>query len=395
MKTLAKGLMGCAVACLLAGCPTAKTQSEAKVEAYQRWYATRAGILLNVGEEQFIVGDLDAAGASASEALALQPDLVPAQALLARVNIEKGNYVKAARQLESAIELAPQNGQLQYLLGVTYEKRREYESALNLYQKARALAPENPAYILASAEMLVQLGQPAEGLALLESKLSSIDPTVGIYKAAGELALLAGQPRRAVEHYSQASMLAPGDVEVLEGLAKANFFAGRHKEAVSVMHELRTKDNYDQQAWVHTLLGNAYMACERPRDAKASFERAIELEPSVAEHWVNLAKAALACNDTHRTVLAANQALALKSDLVDATVLLGYGLLADGRVNQARDVLAAAARKHPTQAMLQCLLGRSYSALGDQAQARRCYEVALSIEPNNPIAQQLLASARP
>ena len=51
--------------------------------------------------------------------------------------------------------------------------------------------------------------------------------------------------------------------------------------------------------------------------------------------------------------------------------------------------------RHPDQAMLKCLLGWSFSALGHRAKAVECYRATLALEPGHTLAKQLLASASP
>jgi cytochrome c-type biogenesis protein CcmH/NrfG len=43
--------------------------------------------------------------------------------------------------------------------------------------------------------------------------------------------------------------------------------------------------------------------------------------------------------------------------------------------------------------MVRCLLGRAYSAAGNGAEATRCYNEALKVEPNNAFARELLSGA--
>lgn len=379
---------------LLAGCGGV-SEKQAKVQAYERWYEARARVLVGVGEERFKTGDLDAARTNAQEALALAPNMPEAQLLMARVSIEKGSYDEAEQWLQKAATRFPQSGQIAYLLGVVHEKRGQLDAALAAYEKARALEPNNGAHVLAAAEVLVSLDRPEEALALVEAKLTSTEHTLAMYRAAGELAMLVQQPGRAAEHFALAGYLAPDDLSLQESRAKALYFAGRYEDAVGVLGDLRGQGDYDRRAWLHTMLGDCALAMRQPRDARASFERAAELEPAVARHWVNLAKAALAADDVHRTVLAAGEALRLDPQQADASLLLGYALLAQGQAGKANQVLRQAVQFAPDQAALQCLLGRSYGAIGDGASAEACYRAALALEPEHPVAMALLAQAQP
>lgn len=390
-RTRAVALIAIAVGGLV-GCTSHK---QARVEAHQRWYETRASVLLSVGEDQFRVGDLDGAGNSAKEALALSPKMTSAHMLLARVAIEQGRYVQAQQILLAVAGQEPSNAQIPYLMGVVKERRREYGHALRFYDKARALSAHNAAYVLASAEVLAALDRADEGLALIEGKLPELDPTAGLHQVAGELAMLAGKPGKAAEHYTQARMLAPDNLDIQVSLAKADFFAGRYRAATIILDRLIAEEkDYADRPWMLTMLGDSHLALGHSREAKACFVRATELEPADARHWVKLAKAAVICQDLPRAVLSAGRALHLEPTDAQASVLLGYALLSQGLAAPANDVLASAVRAHPRDPMLRCLLGRSYAAMGDKQQAERCYQATLEIDPDDVIARHLLADRR-
>lgn len=378
---------------LMIGC-AGTTHDEATAQAYDRWNGARASLVLGVGEEQFRTGDLDNAGNSAREALALSPELTNAHILLARVHIEQGRYLDAQTSLTLAEQIEPENPQVAYLSGVVHEKRGEYMAALTAYEKARALDGENGAYVMASAEVLVSLERPGEALRLIESKLGVLDQTYGLTIAAGKLAMMVGEYDRAVEHFCAARAISEDqDTDVLVGLGQAYFRAERYREAVYALNELRTIDNYEQRAWVHVMLGDCYLAQDRPREARPAFERATEIEPRVARNWVGLAKSAMANNDPQRTILSSQEALRLDPQNLDGAILLAGALISADRPAQARDVLTDACRRHPEEAILKMLMARSLSLLGEPEQARLWYESAVSVADDEPMTRRLLANA--
>ena len=74
-------------------------------------------------------------------------------------------------------------------------------------------------------------------------------------------------------------------------------------------------------------------------------------------------------------------------------MVLGYALLCEKQTDQAVKALTLAARRHPRNATLQCLLGKAHAAAGDQASARRHYYKAAGLEKDNELARLLLADA--
>ena len=377
-------MMGLLVAS--AGCAT---HQQSKAAAELRWSETRGKVLLSVAEEQFDTGDFDNAKSSASEALAMSPNLVGAHLLLARVAIEQTRYADAEEHLKVAEESRPDDARVAYLLAVVEERREHYPQALKLYEKARALDPKNPACVLASVEVMVRMDRPAEALALIEGKLTSMDPTAGMYVAAGRLATMVGRHDRAAVHYAQARSLLPEDAELQAQLAKAYFFSGQHDLAIRELEMITGQTKEPGPVWMRTMLGESHLAAGQASKAKAVFIDVTRREPRVAHHWANLAKAALESNDLSRASLSSREALAIDPSQADAAVVLGYVLLRQGQGEQAKAMLLGMARTHPENATVLCLLGRSYQVLGQQDRAAKCFGAALALEPNNPVMRRL------
>jgi len=371
------------------GC--APSHEQAVDDSHQRWYDARAGVLITSGEAQFRTGDMDAAAASGREALSLAPDMIHARMLLARVAIEKGRFTEAIEHLAEIGRREPEDARVPYLQAVVDERRGRYQQALRLYDKARALDSGNPAYVVAAAEVLVALNRADEALGLVEAKLTNIDESADVYVLAGDLAMLVGRPDRACGHYRQARYLNPTDNETLEKFAKAVFFAGDYARAATRLKDLAKREPYHEYVWVHTMLGEAALAAGRPREAKAAYQRVTELAETDPKAWVNLATASLACNDLSRAVLSARRALRLDAQSAEASAVLAYALLAQGKSAEAQQMLIKAARTHPSDPMLACLLGRSYSAMGRTDEALAHYQITLRLDPDNFIAREMVS----
>lgn len=373
----------------LAGCMA--HQETSKVEAQRRWADTRGRVLSSVAEDQFNTGDFESARRSASDSLKLAPDLLEARLLMARVAIEQAKYGEADEHLKLAAEKHPDESRIPYLQAIVEERRERYPEALKLYEKAQELDPKNPAYVLATAEVLVRLDRAADALALIESKLTTMDPTAGLYSAAGRLATLVEKHDRAVQYYSRATALWPDNLDIRTQLAKAYYFSGQFTQAISELESLTARAKDDAPVWMQTMLAQSYLADRQAPKAKAVFTELTRREPRVANHWVGLAKSALDTGDTARAMLSAREALALDPAQADAAIVLGYVLLKDGQNQRANTMLVNVTRKHPDNATLLCLLGRSYDALGQHEQAVKCFKAASSQQPGDLFAKMLAA----
>jgi len=375
----------------VAGCQA--NVPEARQEAYKRWYQTRAQMLYGVAVEHFKVGQLDLARNKATEALALDEEHFEARMLLGKVLIEQGHHKLAIAELNKARDAKPKLTRVCYLLGVAQEKDGRFAEALESYRRAYALDNTNVAAVLAAAEVLVLMGRVREAQLYAESYLSLASEEPGLYELAGRLAMMSRQYEKAVEYYQMLCDLAYKNVRYKEALGRAQYFAGKFDRAMETFTALLGTSGYSGPAWLHTMLGDCYLATGRCSEARDSYYKATQLTPSDAGVWANLAKAALTLGDNHRAILSARQSLQLTPNSLDATLVLGYAMLRTGQVARVVSLLTQATAAHPENVALRCLLGRAHAAAGNEAEAMRCYGAALKFDPSNRLARELLAGA--
>ncbi len=379
------------VAC--AGCGQ-KSVPQATEEAYGRWYRTRAMILHGVARELFESGQLDKARSKILESLALDETYSQGRILLGKIYIEKGEFSLAVSELSRAHRELPKSSEVLFVLGVAQEKDGQLDDALISYRRCQALDGSNIEAVMAATEVLATQGRTRQARLYVESYFSIADGEAGIYELAGRLAMMEKDYEASASYYEQAHDLDFKNVRYVESLAKAQFFSGFYRHAVLNLEQLTDTEDYQAGAWVYTMLGDCYMATNRPRKARDSYYRVTELSPSDPGAWANLAKSALRIKDVSRAILAARQALALDARFLEGSLVLGYALLRDGQVNRSVNLLSEATVDHPASAELQCVLGRAYAARGDGADAMRCYAMALEIEPDNLLARELLSGPK-
>ncbi len=364
----------------------------AKQEAHQRWYSTRAAILQSVALEHYKSGQLDRARSKANEALALNPKCMGARTLLGKVYIEQGSYAQGISELTKAHEEHPESGEILYLLAVAQEKQGLLDDALINYRRSQAIDSADMAPVMAATEVLVFQNRIREAQLYVESYLPNAQDDPGMYELAARLAMMQNEYEKAAEYYQTACDLDYKNLRYSEALGKALFFAGDHKRAVEIFESLTDSSQYSPTAWVFAMLGDCYMAIARPNEARKVYYRASEMNPSDSGVWSNLAKAALMLEDLPGAINAARRAMSLDSGCLEAAVLVGYGLLRDGQISQSRSILTQAVKKHPDSPELQCVLGRTYSADGNQGEAMRYYTAALRLDPENALAKELLST---
>jgi cytochrome c-type biogenesis protein CcmH/NrfG len=401
---------------LLAGC---QPQPDSKLEITKQWNHTRAQIAYGCALEQFKTGQLEQCQAKVQECLALEPESIDGHVLLGKLLVEQGEYLLASGEFEGVLrrcagpQAQPQpkpadlgkaitppqpllsgdrTAEVVYLLGVAQEKDGKLAQALDSYRRSLAMDPKNVCAISAAGEVLAAMGRPSEALAYVEGHVtrSTIDP--GLHELAGKLATMTGDYDKAVAHFQQACNLDTKNIGYRELLGRAQFQDGKYADAIETLMGLSLADGKERtpSLGVLTIMGDCQMVSGKTNAALEAYQHATELFPDDSGAWTNLAKAALACRDDARTVLAARQALAIDPDRADAAALLGYALLRQGEIHKATAELAACSKQHAEDATIQCLLGQAYAAGGEPERAVRCYATALKLEPDNKLARALL-----
>ena len=168
---------------------------------------------------------------------------LPEEAVITRasdLNIQLGMaYLREGRldlaklKFMRALELEPTSAKALYSLGYYYEKTQDVPEATAAYQKAFALAPNDPNVQNSYGVFLCRTGQYDQGEALLVKAASqNTFEQVGLaYENAGFCMAKAGQSDQAIAYFKKAIDHNPRLVNSYYELANINFNSGHYKEA--------------------------------------------------------------------------------------------------------------------------------------------------------------------
>lgn len=109
--------------------------------------------------------------AAVEEALRLDPKLIPALTLQAKLAMAANRFDLASRSLERALALDPQAAYAQFLYGMTAYMNNEMKDALARFRKARELSPKDPRVALYLGLSTESVGAPADALALYQEAI--------------------------------------------------------------------------------------------------------------------------------------------------------------------------------------------------------------------------------
>jgi tetratricopeptide (TPR) repeat protein len=217
----------------------------------------------------FVAKKLPEALAAVEEALRLDPKLVPALTLKAKLAMAAHRLEVARQCLEQALALDPRASYAQFLYGMEAYLGNDLKDALPRFQRARQLSPADPRAALYLGLTLESLGQPAQAMSLYEE-------AVGLERSAGglqaetllpgaRLLLLLGRPEECRQWLDQALNLSPKSRDVHFELARLLLKKGDAvRAAVEGESALGLSEGVITDGAIHYLLIHAYRQSGMP-----------------------------------------------------------------------------------------------------------------------------------
>ena len=151
--------------------------------------------------------------AAAEEALRLDPNLVPALTLRAKLAMAANRYDLARQSLERALTVDPKAPYAQFLYGLEAYMSNEMKEALPRFQRARQLAPSDPRAALYLGLVTESVGRPNDALALYQEAVrlerATGKPSADTLLPGARLLMLLGRLEECESWIQQAVKLSP------------------------------------------------------------------------------------------------------------------------------------------------------------------------------------------
>lgn len=385
-----------------------------------------------LGQAYQLTGETSLAKESFERAVALYPDQVDAKRSLAVLESKSGRHQQARARLDDLLKQRPDDlAALDMLMtldlvtknwsgaehtlarlrrvssdnylallaeGRLHEAQRRFNEAGKAYERAIAVAPNEPEPLLSLVKLEVSQGQTARAKARLESVLAARADHPFAHGLLGEVLALAGQREAAAQEYREAVRFNPR--WMTPWLNWATLALSEHKpdQAVQIVED-GLKVNPESEE-LYMLLASAHAEQDRIDSAMAAYETVLRLN--------------------HRNVLAANNLAVLlvdrkgdPSSLEKAFSLsrdfekeaphplfidtLGWVRFKMGQQEEAIRLMKYAVGKSPDISVLNYHLGIAFFQTGKRAEARNYLSKALKgadAFEGRQEAEQVLAQLR-
>ena len=210
----ARGLAGTDLLALTPQQQTAFVKATAELVSAESVDAERPEAHLNLALSALRRRELPEAEKEYRTALRLDPAFVPALVNLADLDRARGKDDEGERLLRQAMTVEPGNADVQYALGLSLVRRRDYAGAIDLLRRASELAPKNARYAYVFAVALNSTGAHAEATALLERTHRQHPADRDVIAALVSIAQERGDFGAALSHARESAALEPDDPQI-------------------------------------------------------------------------------------------------------------------------------------------------------------------------------------
>lgn len=385
-----------------------------------------------LGQAYQLTGETNLAKESFERAVALYPDQVDAKRSLAVLESRSGRYRQARARLDDLLKQRPDDvaaldmlmtldlvmknwsgaeetlGRIRHVAaeshvalmaeGRLYEAQRHLNDAMNAYERAAALVPNEPEPLLSLVKLEVAQGHKVRSQARLETLLAARPDHPFAHGLLGEVLSVSGTHEEAVLHYGEAARLNPKWITPWLNWATLSLSRKRPDVAVQVLHE-GLKANPDSEE-LYMLLASAHFEQGQIDLAMAAYETTLRLNPRNLLAANNLAVLFV---DHKGDPSSLQRAFALSRGFEKEAPhplfidTLGWVRFKMGQQEEAIRLMKDAVAKSPDISVMNYHLGMAFFQSGQRAEARTYLSKALknsdSFEGRRE-AEQVLAQIR-
>ena len=208
--------------------------------------------------------------------------------ILANKHYYLHEYEDAIESYQKAIELNPEDAGAYYNMGISYDNIEAYEKAIEAYQKAIELNPED-------AGVYYNMGISYDNIEAYEKAIEAYQKAIELNpedaRAYNNMGVSYENLERyveAIEAYQKAIELNPEDASAYNNMGVSYENLERYVEAIEAYQKAIELNPEDARAYNN--MGDSYSKKNAHLKAIEAYQKAIELNPEYANAYINLIK---------------------------------------------------------------------------------------------------------
>jgi putative PEP-CTERM system TPR-repeat lipoprotein len=334
--------------------------------------------------------DLTRARASFEKALQAPATAEQAAHNLAVIDLQEGKAQAARERYQRMIDKDPKNDRLQFelaqVLSVSGAPASEIKAALD---KAIAANPASVQARIALVAFETRNSGPKAGVIAAQAGVAAIPDNPQLVEALGASLMAAGEPNRSIETFRKLVDLQPENPLALLRLAEAQVATKDYSGAIATERKALALKPDDPRAL--SALTKTYVASGQTDAALAEAKRLQKEHPQLAAGYA-LQGDVLAATKKWDEAAAAYKTAVDRQPLPGLVVLQYASLQSGGKSAEARALAKKWTADHPDDTVVPMTLAGESLRRYDMAAARQGYEHVVSMDPNNFVALNNLAS---
>jgi putative PEP-CTERM system TPR-repeat lipoprotein len=372
-------------------------------------------------------GDLEQAGAQVGAIRKVSAQDRRAYYFQALIASRRGDLPAAREAIQQVLKGSPQHVPSLLLAGEIEFRARQFNQAQDYLRRALNGAPGLPYAERLLAATYLRIGNPARALEVLQPQLNRGNRDPQLTAVAGEAYLAVGDFPKAAQYFAQTTALAPKNAAARTRLGQVRLAEGDTEGAIhdleaasaldpnvspadlQLVADLLRKKKFDEaldavgrlekkqpnNPLVYNLKGIVYLTKRDIANARASFERALQIQSDYLPAVGNLAQ--LDRLDKKPDVARKRFEAILEKEPKNEQALLGFASLVQslgGDPNEIESLLKKAVTANPQSISARVALVNFYAQRGDGKQAQLAAQEANAALPNDPRTLELLGQVQ-
>lgn len=222
------------------------------------------------------------------QVLKMSPDHVPSLVLAGTAAFETGAYAEAEGYLRKAVYNAPNALAAKRLLAATRLRMGQVELALSEVQELLQTAGKDPNVLALAGEASLARGNIAAAARYYEQAKSLAPDNAALQTRLAQIRFASGDAARAISELEATSAAHPAEYQADLALVASYLRQRQADQALQALKDLEKKQ--PDNPLTHHLRGLAHVLKRDFPDARASFERALQLRPTYMPAVTHLAR---------------------------------------------------------------------------------------------------------